>query len=158
MEASRMGSTGIIPKADQLQQWANEPELARKNLRSILAAVESDESLIDWATEALENCGSPAQNELGFLQQQLQSASPDVIYWACKLIARLGPFANDCQPALCGVFSASENSDTVKQQALIALGRIGKLESESLNAIKIVAQCSSLNLSSLASKLLESPS
>ena len=153
-----MSTTSIIPKAVQLQQWANAPELARKNLRSILAAVESDEALIDWATEALENCGSPAQDEVGLLQQQLQSPSPDVIYWACKLIARMGPLANGCQRSLCHVFSTSENSNAVKQQALIAMSRIGTLESESRNALQIVATSNSASLSSLASKVLESPS
>jgi HEAT repeats len=151
-----MGSTGIIPKSDQLQQWANEPELARKNLRSILVAVESDGSLIDWATEALENCGSPTPDELGFLQQQLQSPSTDVVYWACKLIARLGLLANGCQPALCRVFSESNNPDAVKKQAVIALGRIGTLAPESRNALQMVATSSSENLSSLANKILES--
>ncbi len=110
MEASRMGSTNLSPKSEQLQLWANEPELARRNLRSILAAVDSDESLIDWATEALENCGSPDQNELEFLQSQLQSSSSDVIYWACKLIGRMGALANSCQPHLCQVAVSTSHS------------------------------------------------
>jgi HEAT repeats len=157
MEASRMGATHLIPKSEQLQLWANDPDLARKNLRSILSAVESDESLIDWATEALENCGSPAHDELEFLQNQLQSSSNDVIYWACKLIGRMGPFANPCQPALCQV-ATSESSDAVKQQALIALGRVGTLKDESRISLQQIAKSQSANLSSLASKLLESPS
>lgn len=153
-----MGSTNLIPKSEQLQLWANEPELARRNLRSILLAVDGDESLIDWATEALENCGSPDQNELEFLQNQLQSSSSDVIYWACKLIGRMGTLANACQPHLCQVAVSTSHSEAVKQQALLALGRIGTLKDESRSSLQPIAQSNSANLSSLASKLLESPS
>ncbi len=153
-----MGSTNLCPKSEQLQLWANEPELARRNLRSILLAVDSDESLIDWATEALENCGSPDQNDLEFLQNQLQSSSSDVIYWACKLIGRMGVLANTSQPHLCQIVVSTAHSEPVKQQALLALGRIGTLKDESRRSLQQIAECNSANLSSLASKLLEGPS
>ncbi len=150
-----MDTTSVVPSLDQLQIWANDPDSARSNLRSLLTAVERDEALLDWATEALENCGSPDAKELAFLNQQLASPSEDVVYWSCKLIARMGASANGCQESLCRMLGNDKHSDAVKQQVLNALGKIGELKPSCVAAIRVCSQVAEPKLAGLAQQILE---
>lgn len=110
---------------------------------------------MDWAGEALENCGSPATSELAFLNQQLASPCEDVVYWSCKLIARMGAAANGCQESLCRMLANDKHPDAVKQQVLNALGRIGELKPDCIAAIRVCSQVAKPQLAALAQQLLD---
>jgi hypothetical protein len=155
MESSVVDTSSNVPSLDQLQQWANTPDLARDNLRSILSAVEQREPLIDWANEALENCGSPEVSELEFLNRQLASSCEDVVYWSCKLIARMGALANGCQESLCRVLANDKHPDAVKQQALLALGKVGELKPSCVAAIRVCSEVAKPQLATLAKQILD---
>lgn len=77
----------IEPK--QLLEYAQHPELALQNLPELLALLESeDETLQNYATEALENCGPPRGEDLLDLQNRLQSKTASEVYWASTLLGR----------------------------------------------------------------------
>jgi hypothetical protein len=150
-----MTSSVLTPNVEQLQAWANDPSAAKANLPSIFSAVANQESLIDWANEALENCGQPEPMQLDFLLEQLKSPSDDVLYWTCKLIGRVGPAANRCQMQLEHVLRQDKLAGTVKKQAILALGRLGPIQPQVRATLEGLRQSSDANLSQAATTALE---
>jgi len=151
-----VSSQTTVPTSDTLQLWANDPEAARANLTSIFVALDSDESLAAWATEALENCGSPLETDIEFLSRSCNEHRGDVAYWACKLIGRLGPEANEHQKELTAALQSNQATEATRQQAAIALGKLGALNEATRQALNEAAQSKDPRLSRLAQQSLES--
>jgi HEAT repeat protein len=75
----------------QLIEYAQHPELALQNLAELLALLESnDETIQNYSSEALENCGPPRPEDVPFLCQQLKSRKSSYVYWASTLLGRIG--------------------------------------------------------------------
>jgi len=75
----------------QLIEYAQHPELALQNLAELLALLEStDETIQNYSSEALENCGPPRPEDVPFLCQQLKSPKSSSVYWASTLLGRIG--------------------------------------------------------------------
>lgn len=141
-------TTQHASNSDLFQQLANDPVQAIARLKDLIPAVaSSDESTMQWATEALENCGPPEEAQLPWLASQLQDPSEDVAYWACTLIGRAGLLANSLQCQLAETLKNRTGASRLK--AASALGKIGKLNESSIVELRKAA--SETNLPALAS-------
>jgi len=120
----------IEPK--QLLEYAQHPELALQNLPELLALLESDdETLQNYASEALENCGPPRIEDLDGLQLRLQSATASEVYWASTLVGRsktqlekLGQVAA-FQQALGSVINRESFDVSARERAAWAIHELG---------------------------------
>lgn len=152
-------STQAIPlTTDALKAWSNNPDAVRNNLRTVFAGLKADESTMEWATEALENCGAPLESDLDFLGQATQECESDVDYWACKLIGRLGDKANALQNALTSVVSSASKSLTSRQQAALALASIGTLTPSSRESLQNATRSDDARLARISTQALGSGS
>ncbi|XZE19725.1 hypothetical protein SH449x_005052 [Pirellulaceae bacterium SH449] len=74
----------------ELEACMNDPELAMKNLGSLLELVNhEDETTSNYAVESLENCGAPTAEHLGLLQKCLSDSDSLRVYWDATLLGRL---------------------------------------------------------------------
>ena len=129
----------------QLQLWANDTEQAIANIKTLVTSIgTADQSTVDWATEALENCGPPRKDDAEWLAKQLFSDTADVSYWAATLLGRLGDDVTECQATLAKLASDSERTANVRQRAVWALGRISNLSNESKIALQSLRDNTSL--------------
>jgi hypothetical protein len=146
--------TNVAATQEELQAWANDAAAATAHLPAIFQALTVADARVEWATEALENCGPPPDTALDFLQSCLASPTADVAYWACKLLGRAGPAAGRTQPALVQVLRDTSGPEAARYQALVALGRIGPLPAESRQAIEACTRDSSARIANQAKQLL----
>jgi len=145
----------VLPSADSLQVWANASEAARSNLRSIFSTLNAEESLVAWATEALENCGQPFETDISFLSEATASVEGDIAYWACKLLGRLGNKANEAQVALGSALLSEDTPSSARHQAAIAIGLIGTLNTATRDALQKASQSTDARLARLAIQSLD---
>lgn len=155
-EASLVNTQDVALTADLLQAWSNDPESARSNLRTIFSGLKADESMSEWAAEALENCGPPLESDLDFLIHLTQDQEDDVGCWACKLIGRLGAKANTFQESLAVVVASEKNGLALRQQAALTLASIGTLTAASREALLAAARSHDPRLARIAIQALES--
>jgi len=87
------------------------------------ALADENESVREFATSALEDCGAPAQDDVDRLEQLLGSSNADVAYWSATLLGRLGDGAIQAVEAL-KTAAAEHGSPEVRQRATWALGKI----------------------------------
>jgi len=118
-------------EVSDLQNWANDSEQAVANIKSLLSALTSpDQSMLDWGTEALENCGPPRIDDAEWLSVQLLSNASDVSYWAATLLGRLGDNASKYQQSLVKLAVDTTRTPYVRQRAIWALSRMNDLNEE----------------------------
>ena len=153
-----MSAQFIVQSADALQAWSRDPDAARDNLRTIFAGLKHDESISEWAAEALENCGPPHESDLDFLQQATAELECNTAYWACKLIGRLGSKSNSLQDVLVSVLLSEKASLATHQQAALALASIGKLTTATRKALEQTTNSTDPRLARISTQALGSES
>ncbi len=122
-------ATGQVSNVEWVQRLANQPELAKRELRKLVELLSTDqESIREWVTEALENCGEPGDGDLAWLSQQITQGSSDTAYWCCTLLGRAGYRANTYQESIIRVLSSTKLESHAKARAIWAIGRIGSLQ------------------------------
>ncbi len=149
-------ATGQVSNVEWVQRLANQPELAKRELRRLVDLLSTDqESIREWVTEALENCGEPADEDLTWLAQQISQGSSDTAYWCCTLLGRAGQRANSLQESIIRVLSSSTLESHAKARAIWAIGRTGPLQEAVRNALSQFAKTTdSPRLSDLAHQAL----
>jgi hypothetical protein len=117
----------------QLAEYAQHPELALQNLAELLSLLESDdESSMNFANEALENCGPPECKDIDFLLKKVTSEHALVVYWASTLLGRIpgekidAPKRVSIQQELCSVISKQSFDLPARERAAWAIGEIGQ--------------------------------
>jgi hypothetical protein len=148
-------STQVISlTSDVLRAWSNDPDAAKSNLRSILAALKADESISEWANEALENCGEPLDSDLDFLAQAARDQDSSTAFWACTLLGRSGARANALQGSLIAVLESKTAQLALRQQAALALASIGPLTAASREALQSTRCSEDARLARLSTQAL----
>ncbi len=141
-----------------LKEWLQSPAIAMHHLVELFDAVScDDETSIELATEALENCGPPTVSELDFLRRQLESQNGQRVYWACTLLGRMRRDANELQNAIVGVLSNSNSKAELaaEERAAWCLGQIGGLNAGSKSALKTRLKTATPRLQRLIAAALE---
>ncbi|MEQ1829734.1 MAG: hypothetical protein ABL921_27475 [Pirellula sp.] len=118
----------------QLIEYAKHPELALQNLSELMDQLESqDETIQNYANEALENCGKPRLEDIPELAQQLNSKRSASIYWSSTLIGRMGAAAVELtdfetiQNGLCQIVGDETLELSARERAAWAITEIGRL-------------------------------
>jgi hypothetical protein len=65
-----------------------------------LATADSNESVLEWASAALEDLGPPPVSTIDELATMVVGDQAGPAYWAATLLGRLGPAAQAAAPAL----------------------------------------------------------
>lgn len=130
----------------ELERCVQEPKFATDNLPQLLAAlISDDETIQNYASEALENCGAPPANALVTLVEQLRSGDSTQVYWACTLLGRWFTLnakppsslnLGDMQRQLCQVLHR-DLEISAKERAVWALGQIQQLETSTRAALEL---------------------
>jgi HEAT repeat protein len=89
----------------------------------VKALADENESVREFVTSALEDCGPPPQEDAEQLEQLLGASNADIAYWAATLLGRLGDGAIQAVEAL-RTAAAEHVSPEVRQRATWALGKI----------------------------------
>ncbi|MBU6173158.1 MAG: hypothetical protein KGQ60_05105 [Planctomycetes bacterium] len=120
----------------QLEQYANDPELARSNIACLFESLVADESRQNYAVEALENCGAPEISQIPVLLHALSSGESLAVYWASTLLGRLlsdGPVETaglaqvELEQALCESLKRSLDL-SAHERILWAFGKASSLQ------------------------------
>lgn len=124
---------------DQLKELANAPELTTAQLISVLCSLAGDEDVCQWASETLENCGTPAQDATLSIAQFVAHGDELIASWSCKLLARQGQDGTASEHELTRAL-ALRSEVLVREEAARALGQIGFVSSEARAALLAAAQ------------------
>jgi HEAT repeat protein len=116
---------------------------------------DDDEEFREWVVAALEELGPPSASDLAALVKLLTQETPDVAYWAATLIGRLDERAVAAVSALCAALEEGRPV-IVRERAVWALGRIGRLAGETaITALNKAADVSQPRISRLARRALD---
>lgn len=139
---------------DQLRQLANDPQATLAQLPAVLISLScQDEERIQWASEALENCGVPSTLQVNELISMLKHNDALVASWTCKLLARMEQFASAAQPQLVELL-ISHSDQLVREEAARALGVQAELSSAARSALEQAATDGGPRLKRLATAAL----
>ena len=139
---------------DQLRQLANDPESTMAQLTSVLLSLSGqDEERVQWACEALENCGVPSAQQVGQLVPLLKHSDALVVSWTCKLLTRIGHAAQPAQSSLVELLSG-HCDPLVREEAARALGAMAELTSAARSALEQAATDGGPRLKRLATAAL----
>ncbi len=115
----------------QILKIANDPSVVANHLDELLESIASDdESTMNAASEALEHCDPPPIESIETLSRFIHHGTGDQIYWACTLIGKIGPPANDSQRLLASVLDCVQANGASVEAAADSLGQIGPLSQE----------------------------
>ncbi len=125
-----------MPKQDDatLERCVQEPEFAASHWEWLIECVAgSEESAVEQATEALENCGSVGLDALSKLGAKLCSAplatlGTQRLYWLSTLIGRFGADARGLQSEMTQLVMDPSIELPARERAAWCLGEIGPLE------------------------------
>lgn len=138
----------------QLQALANDPAAAAQAATDLIECVADDnEEVRNWATEALENLSEPAAADAAKIAKLVSSPADDSAFWALKLLGRLGEEALTQESLIAAALSESR-ALAVRQNAAWALGKIGKLSSDTCSKLKQAASAGDARLTQLANQAL----
>lgn len=125
----------IEPK--QLLEYAQHPELALQNLPELFALLDSDdETLQNYATEALENCGPPRPEDHPSLELRLRSEKASEVYWSSTLLGRAKEQmkkpgqAASVQQSLAAVIQRDSFDVSARERAAWAIHELGPADSD----------------------------
>lgn len=120
----------------------------------VVAAGDPEESVAQWATEALEQLGPAEAGDVGRLARLLTSPAEATAYWAATLLGRLEAGA---APAVASLTAALEKSPhpAVRQRAAWALGEIGPSARSAGGALRAAAEDADPRLARLARRALD---
>lgn len=115
-----------------LDRCVTDPSFAAGQWSFLLDKVASpDETELESATEALENCGAVSEaavQELGgLLQSNPKELGSQRIYWICTLLARSGDLARNFQDRVAAIACDTSVELHARERALWCLGEIGPL-------------------------------
>ncbi len=145
----------ILGDTKLIERLAHEPDLAKTNLRTIFTCFDQgDESLLNWVTEALENCGAPMDEDVEWLSDELNSKNSDVAYWASTLLGRAGKAASASLKRLASLVASDQSDANVRARAAWAIGRIGIETPESKASLELAAHSDSPRLVGIAQESL----
>ena len=115
-------ATALELSIDQLRQLANDPTTTLAQLPAVLTSLMGqDEERIQWACEALENCGVPQASQVNELVPMLKHDDALVASWTCKLLARMEQASSPAQPYLVELLK-NHSDQLVREEAARALG------------------------------------
>jgi hypothetical protein len=118
----------------KLAKCIAEPDFGASQWEFLLEQVASkDESTLESATEALENCGELPVSELSTLASLLGGNGPHPLgsqrlYWICTLVARFGAQAQGMQDAIARICCDPTVELHARERAAWCLGEIGPLK------------------------------
>lgn len=139
---------------DQLRDLANDPEQTLAQLASVLSSLTGDnEERVQWACEALENCGVPEPAQVAGLVCFLKHADSVVVSWACKLLARMEDESAPAQPALVELLR-SHDDQLVREEAARALGVQAELSAAARGVLEQAAMDGGPRLKRIATAAL----
>ena len=121
-------------KVEQLQQLANDPAATRSLIDSVLLALAGTDEEAQWASEALENCGTPSVATLPVLTSHIKHPAELIASWSCKLLARIGHEASAAEPLLVEAL-VCRTEELVREEAARALGQLGNLSTAARTAL-----------------------
>ena len=109
--------------AEELAKYGEDAQGAAVEL--VGAASDADETVLEWATSALEGLGPPRSEDQAALAKLLTEGGADSAYWSATLLGRLGA---EAAPSVDALTTAGERrSEThVKDRIRWALERIQK--------------------------------
>lgn len=116
-----------IDAAQQLATMGTDASLAVLPLIGHLDAPE--ESLREWSSAALEECGAPHVSDLSSLLEYLETPSdhsPTVLYWVLTLIGRLEKQASEATLPLCRFIERAETFFPSNRQDEETRGMLGR--------------------------------
>jgi hypothetical protein len=151
-----MADRGVVA----LEECVAKPELAAAHWEFLLQSVESDdESTLELATEALENCGPVPNQDMSRLMAQLGEASfshggPQRQYWLCTLMGRSGAAGSEAQGSVAAIVAEPRYPMNVRERAAWCLGELGMLTSESRERLRGVRRDASPRLQRLVEAVL----
>jgi len=118
-------SPDVSLRIEAAEYFGTHPEIVPAAIIPLCrAVVDEEEQVGQWATSALEDCGSPPIEEQDALVELLDDDHADVVFWGVTLLGRLESGAQPTVPRLCTLATGHESAN-VRQRALWALGRIG---------------------------------
>ena len=142
-----------LQAAQQLSTLGEGASAAAMPLISSLA--DSDERINEHAIAALEGMGRPSVKLVDQLAFELSSANNDCAYWAATLLGRLGSDAASAVPQLCNVVGGKSCELAVRQRAAWALGKMGPVAREALDALHAATQCGDPRLARLSQSAIK---
>lgn len=119
--------------ATTLDRCVTDPSFAAGQWAFLIDKVASqDETELETATEALENCGAVSGTAIQELGRLLQSNSAELgsqrIYWICTLLARSGERASGFQERIAAIACDTSVELHARERAIWCLGEIGPLQ------------------------------
>ncbi len=132
-------ATATALSIEQLRELANDPAATLAKLCSVLSSLAGDdEERVQWACEALENCGVPDVEQLNELLPLLRHEDSLVASWSCKLLARMEQASMPAQPVLVELLRC-HGDQLVREEAARALGVHAELSSAARSALEQAA-------------------
>jgi hypothetical protein len=133
-----------MPSCDSetLEKCVQDPEQALLHWEALVECVASDEeSKLEGATEALENCGSLPESELPRLMHLLSNPSPSSLgpqrlYWLCTLAGRFGGSGLPLQPWIVAIAVDASIDLAARERAAWCLGELGPLDPQRIALLK----------------------
>jgi len=133
-----------MPSCDSetLEKCVQDPEYASAHWEVLIEGVaSSDESILEPATEALENCGVLNSTALPKLKALLESNSraglgSQKLYWLCTLAGRFGKQASGLQGLVTEIATDRSLDLSARERAAWCLTEFGTLESQHAEALK----------------------
>jgi hypothetical protein len=150
-------SNASLPSIDDLQSWANDQELARSQLRAIVAALQSEqEEPMNWATEALENMGPPLKTDIAWLGTVASSGSADAVYWAVTLLGRSDDSIDAVQDSIANAVLNLQATPACRRRAISALAKVSTRSKATDSAIQSALKSDDSQLAGAAREILQS--
>jgi HEAT repeat protein len=145
-----LSSSDAASRADAAERLAQlGPKAKPAALALVLACGDDDETVRQWATDALEGMGPPEAADVAQLASLVEAKSPDVGYWAATLLGRLKTEAASAVESLAQVVAGGGDL-AVRQRAAWALGEIGPPAAKAVPALQKAGAAPDPRLSRLA--------
>lgn len=120
----------------------------------VAACADANEEVREAVIGALEAIGPPPTKDLAAIAKQASSDEADIAYWAVTLLGRAGAEAVTLEGPLVEAL-VSHGSQTVRERAAWALGRLPTRSPKAIAALQIAAASSFPRLSRLATQALQ---
>jgi len=143
-----------------LEKCVEQPDIAAEHWEFLLDCVASeDESTLEAATEALENCGQLALDAMPKLRSLFSDAvfvelGPQRQYWLCTLLGRYGTRASEFQEWVAQAASNPSLALSVRERAAWCLGELGPLSTQAQAVLSVQATDASERLKRLLQRAI----
>jgi len=120
----------------------------------IHATADPSETVRDWATNALENCGPPPAHLEPRLVELARNSLGDQAYWAVTMLGRLELPGEATVAALAEIVVGARDAK-VRQRAAWALGNLGPEAKPALPQLQAATQVTDSRLARLAGRAIQ---